>query len=439
MATKKPETSAGVNDDTQPSARDDEHALTDPQHGEHGTAELVAPAPLLARDGSPAAALWSLNSRWCHLNHGSYGAVPVFAQLRRMAYLQDAESAPQRWHTSVVSKVVQARAELADFIGVDADRFAFVPNASAGMTASIRALELSQGAELLLTDHAYGAVDLSARREARQRGAKVRVVPLDIDATPDEVLEILGKALAKKPAGLVIDAVTSATAREFPVAALAELARTHGVPLLVDAAQAPGVQDRAAAGVAASAWVGNLHKFACGFRGTAVLVAEKKFSKNLYPLIDSWETDSPFPARFDQQGTLDYTPYLASVDAITGLEERIGWEAIRGYIDSLLNYATEVVADALDDASGESSRVDVGMPTLGMRLLRLPGTLAATKSDSEALRERITRELGFETQITSWRGAGYLRLAAHAYNTAADYERFAEDAVPTLVRWSRES
>ncbi|WP_341953117.1 aminotransferase class V-fold PLP-dependent enzyme [Salinibacterium sp. TMP30] len=415
-------------------------ATKQPDTAETGPApaKTVRPEPLEAHDGSPAAALWSLNSRWRHINHGSFGAVPVFAQLRRMAYLQEAESAPQRWFMSAPARVAQARADLADFIGVDADQFGFVPNASAGMTASIRALGLGAGDEIIITDHAYGAVAFSARREARQRGAKVRTVRIELDATADEILTVFGKALAKKPAGLVIDASSSPTAREFPAAALAELAQQHGVPLLVDAAHAPGVQHRPAEGVAASAWVGNIHKFACGFRGTAVLVAEKKFAKNLYPVIDSWGMDEPFPGRFDHQGTIDYTPYLASVDSIRGLDERIGWDSIRSYIGSLLDYATPIVADALDTASGEESRVDVGMPAPGMRLLRLPGTLGATGPDAQIVRQRISDELGFETQVTNWRDTGYLRLAAHAYNSPDDYERFAEDVVPTLVSWARE-
>jgi len=401
--------------------------------------QRTRPEPLEARDGSPAAELWSLNTRWRHLNHGSYGAVPLFAQFHRLAYLQEAETAPQWWFMSAPSRVAQARAELAEFIGVDADKFGFVPNASAGMTASIRALGLGSGDELLVTDHTYGAVAFSAKREARERGAKVRTVPIELGASADDVLAMLGKALAKKPAGLVIDSTSSVTARNFPVVALAELAAEHGVPLLVDAAHAPGIQHRPAEGVAASAWVGNLHKFACGFRGTAVLVAEKGFAKNLYPLIDSWGMDEPFPGRFDRQGTIDYTPYLATVDAVTGLEDRIGWDAIRAYIVSLLDFSTDVVADALDAVSGEPSRVDVGMTAPGLRLLRLPGTLGATVEAAGELRDRITRELGFETQITSWHGTGYLRLAAHAYNVAEDYERFAEDAVPAIVHWSRQA
>ena len=438
MATKKPDTSATTEPDGEVDPAVDPESVTAPD-GEAETHALLRPEPLATRDGSPAAALWSLNSRWRHINHGSYGAVPVFAQLRRMAYLQETENAPQKWFMEVEARVANARAELSDFLGVPAERFGFVPNASAGMTASIRALQMQAGDQLVVTDHAYGAVAFSAKREARHRGAKVRTVPIELNATADEILTVLGRALSRKPAGLVVDASSSSTAREFPIAALAELANKRGVPLLVDAAHAPGVQHRPAEGVAASAWVGNLHKFACGFRGTAVLVAEKEFAQELYPVVDSWGMDAPFPTRFDSQGTVDYTPYLATADAITGLEDRIGWDTIRGYIESLLDYSTEVVADALNAASGEESRVDVGSPAPGMRLLRLPGALGATGPEAQALRQRISDELGFETQITNWRDTGYVRLAAHAYNTADDYERFAEDVVPTLVGWSREN
>ena len=34
-------------------------------------------------------------------------------------------------------------------------------------------------------------------------------------------------------------------------------------------------------------------------------------------------------------------------------------------------------------------------------------------------------------------GVGYVRLSAHVYNTAADYEFFAERCVPALAGWAR--
>ena len=50
------------------------------------------------------------------------------------------------------------------------------------------------------------------------------------------------------------------------------------------------------------------------------------------------------------------------------------------------------------------------------------------------MRALISERFDFETAITTFDGVGYLRLSTHLYNTAADYESFAERAVPALVR-----
>jgi isopenicillin-N epimerase len=81
--------------------------------------------------------------------------------------------------------------------------------------------------------------------------------------------------------------------------------------------------------------------------------------------------------------------------------------------------------------------VDVGMPVDALRLVRLPDGLVTTRLEADALRDRVARELGVAAAFTSFDGAGYLRLSTHVYNTAADYEYFAEHCVPVLGEWSR--
>lgn len=71
--------------------------------------------------------------------------------------------------------------------------------------------------------------------------------------------------------------------------------------------------------------------------------------------------------------------------------------------------------------------------------MRLPDGLAASRIEADALRDRAARELGVETAFTSFGGTGYLRLSAHVYNTAADYEYFAEECVPALGAWARQT
>jgi isopenicillin-N epimerase len=78
------------------------------------------------------------------------------------------------------------------------------------------------------------------------------------------------------------------------------------------------------------------------------------------------------------------------------------------------------------------------MPAPSMALVALPAGLRERPEAAGALRQRIADELGFETQIAGWGGVARLRLSAHAYSTAEHFERFADRAVPMLVRWARD-
>ena len=207
--------------------------------------------------------------------------------------------------------------------------------------------------------------------------------------------------------------------------------------MLVDAAHAPGLVAAPLDGIDADFWIGNLHKFACAPRGVAALVASGPHTQRLYPLIDSWGSPEPFPARFDQQGTLDMTAYLAAPVAFGSIQERYGWDEVRRYIGDLADYAQALISASLTEAVGEDVAVSVGVPVNGLRLVGLPTGLGTTPDAANTLRRELATELGIETAITSWRGKGYLRLSAHVYNTPDHYLEFAERAIPLLAEKAR--
>ncbi|MEU3950166.1 aminotransferase class V-fold PLP-dependent enzyme [Streptomyces sp. NPDC029526] len=401
------------------------------------TEVTTAPRPLLLADGRPAADAWSLDPALLHLNHGSFGAVPRAAQERQQRLRAEMESAPVVWFPALPRRLAAARAELAAFLGAAPDDLALVPNASAGASVVFAALERRRGGEIVVTDHGYGAVTMGAERLARRWGGRVRTarVPLDVDA--DRACEAVTAELTEATDLVVVDHITSATARRLPVERIAAETRRRGVPLLVDGAHAPGLIAAPLEGEPYDFWVGNLHKWGCAPRGTAALVARGPLRDELYPLIDSWGAGDPYPDRFDQQGTVDATGYLAAATALDLIGSTWGWPAARRYMDDLADYGARVIAAALADLTGtDGGPVDVGMPVPGMRLVRLPEGLAHTRIAADALRDRMAREVGVEAAFTSFAGLGYLRLSAHVYNTAADYEHFAERCVPVLGDWA---
>ncbi|MFF4397188.1 aminotransferase class V-fold PLP-dependent enzyme [Streptomyces sp. NPDC001480] len=402
------------------------------------TEVAVAPHPLLLSDGRLAVEAWSLDPDLRHLNHGSFGAVPLVAQERQAELRAEMERAPVVWFPELPERLAATRDELAGFLRVDASDLALVPNASAGASVVYDALERRHGGEIVVTDHGYGAVTMGAERLARRWGGRVRTARVPLGADEDEACQAVVAEIGEATDLVVIDQITSATARRLPVERIGAEARRQGVPMLVDGAHAPGLLAAPLADATYDFWTGNLHKWGCAPRGTAALIARGPLRDLLHPLIDSWGAGEPYPDRFDHQGTLDATSYLAAPTSLAFVERAWGWSAARRYMDRLVDYAGHVIGAAFEELTGEDSGADVGMPVPGMRLVRLPDGLGRSRIEADALRDRVARELAVEAAFTSFDGIGYLRVSAHVYNTPADYEYFAERCVPVLGDWARE-
>lgn len=394
---------------------------------------LAAPTALLTPEGKAAISDWSLSPDAIHLNHGSYGAVPRAAQAKQRELQGRMDANPCAWFKAQPGKMAQTRADVADFLGVSGNDLALVANASAGISSVYNSLTFHQGAEIVATDHAYGAVLEGARRVARENNGQVRVATIPLDADADLVCSRVMEQVTDRTALIVIDQVTSATAREFPVVQIATAAGERGIPVLVDGAHSPGVM-AAPVPEFEGFWVGNLHKFSCAPRGTAALVARGPLRDCLHPLTDSWGYPFEFPENFDHVGTLDTTAWMSATTAFDTIENRYGWQEARDYAAALAGYGQRIIQDACNVLSGRDDAVDVGMPVGPLKLVRLPVGLVQDSESAAKVRTFLAEQLGFETAITAFNGIGYLRLSAHIYNTSADYEAFAERAVPELFK-----
>ncbi|HEU4349022.1 MAG TPA: aminotransferase class V-fold PLP-dependent enzyme, partial [Actinoplanes sp.] len=228
---------------------------------------------------------------------------------------------------------------------------------------------------------------------------------------------------------LIVDRLTSPTARAFPVRAITAAAREHEIPVLVDAAHAPGMLPVDVAATGADFWVGNLHKWAFAPRGTALLSVAPGWRRRIDPLVVSWRQDEGFPSSVEFQGTVDYTTWLSAPAGLFVLRT-LGLDTVRRHNSALAAYGQEVVGAALGLAP--SDLPDPGDAAVSMRIVPLPAGLATTYPEAHALRQHIADKLAVETAINAWGGRGWLRLSAQVYNRPEEYERFAE-RLPQLL------
>jgi isopenicillin-N epimerase len=376
--------------------------------------------------------LFTLDPGVAHLNHGSFGAVPITVQRAQRHLREEVESSPQRFYTAgLADRLGHVRRHLAGVLGADPESAALVTNATAGVALALRTVRPAGTDEIVTTDHGYGAVDLAVDRLCARTGAAHRKLAVPLTASDEEITAaVAGGVHPTRTRVLIVDQITSPTGRLLPVADIvaAVRARAPRAAVIVDAAHVPGMLAVSVDSIGADFWVGNLHKWGFAPRGTALLAVSERWRRRIEPSVVSWGMPEGFPESVEMQGTVDYTPWLAAPAGMYLLRS-LGLDAVRAHNTALACYGQHVVGRALGLAPEELPAP--GGP-VALRLVPLPAGLASDQAAAVALREAISRELATEVAVSAWQGRGYLRLSAQIYNLAGEYDRFAA-GLPRLL------
>ncbi|MFJ9606676.1 aminotransferase class V-fold PLP-dependent enzyme [Kitasatospora sp. NPDC101176] len=372
------------------------------------------PAPLPAADG-----LFSVSAGAAHLNHGSFGAVPVPVQRVQEELRTEHELDPDGFFADLPARIAAARIRIAADLAADPDRLALVSNVTEAVAIALDTVPLRPGDRILVTDHGYGAVTGAATRRAAETGAELVVAEVPLDA-PDEraVREAVLAAVDERVTVAVLDQLTSPTARLVAGPALLAELRARGVTTVVDGAHAPGMLP-APADPHADFWFGNLHKWAFAPRATGVLAVAPDWTERVRPLALSWEHDKGFPGNVEWRGTCDYTPWLAA-PAGFDLLRSLDAAAVAAHNTALAAYGQRVLAER----AGLPPLP--GTPGVWMRAVRLPAGRCETEQEAKALMAEVWRRLATRIAVRPWAGGGVLRVSAQLYNRPGEYERLAE-------------
>lgn len=136
--------------------------------------------------------------------------------------------------------ITQTRSMLAKFFGFSgpSSRVVFTLNATDALNMTIGGL-LRSGDHMIITRVEHNAVLRAANHHERDHGVRVsRVAPMASGYIDAENIE---NAISSDTRLIVINHASNVTGAVQPLEAVAELARKHDIPLLVDAAQSAGV------------------------------------------------------------------------------------------------------------------------------------------------------------------------------------------------------
>ncbi len=376
---------------------------------------------------------WRLDPSITYLNHGSFGACPTPVLQHQQALRDQLEGEAVRFMVNDLEPLLDASIDrLATFLNAPAGCIVPVPNATTGVNAVLRSLDLSADDELLVTDHEYNACRNVLDFVAERAGAKVVVVNVPFPlSSPDQVTRaILGKVTPQTRLAL-IDHITSQTALVFPIKQIVDELRGRGVETLVDAAHAPGSVPIDLTDLNPAYYTGNCHKWMCCPKGAGFLYVREDLQPTVRPAVishgmNSKRTDrSRFFLEFTWTGTDDPTPFLCIPEALDHMESlhEDGWPGIMATNHTLALRARDTICNAL---CTDPPAPDDMIPSMASIPLPNKTTPLRPTRHHDDLQDRLI-EAGFQVPIIPWPALPnrLIRLSAQLYNTQDQYEALA--------------
>ncbi len=346
-------------------------------------------------------------------------AKPVFdAFVERARWLSHA---PAERFSIMWNKELDAvtRPELAAYLGAKPQQLAFMANATTALNTVLNGFPLARSDEILVTDHEYPDMVETVLQRGRREGVVMRVVKVPAATDDPRVLVTrVAEAITPRTKLLLISHVSAWSGEILPVAEVTAVARSHGVAVLVDAAQSVGTLDVDFDAIGCDFLAASLHKGLGAPVPTGVLVMRGEHVGSVWPLFPpSWDTTKHPMDLYEWAGTFNMAA-LASVSDALAFQRSLGAEQKR----SRLRYLGGYWQDRLRDVDG----VQLLSPRDPARWAGA-AALQIDNIPSKALAKHLRQRRGVLVQDKAGRHSPFknaIRVAPSPYTTPKELDRF---------------
>jgi len=358
-----------------------------------------------------------VHRRWAYFDHAAVAPLPQPARAALQTWLDEATEEGDTVWPRWARQVEQVREEAALLLGVDQDELALVRNTTEGVNLIAEGFPWRAGDNVV-----FAACDFPSNRFAwlnlESRGVEPRPVgsqggyvdPAEVAAACDDRTRIVA-----------VSWVDYLSGRRNNVAALAEIAHSHGGYLFLDAIQGLGVVPLDVRGSGVDFAASDGHKWLLGPEGAGIAYIRRDLLPLLRPLGLGWNSAAR-SADFSQTGmrlketaaryeggTLPMATFIGLAASLQMLRQLGGPSAIYPRIQD----AAAQTRQRVREAGGQL----IGLPPdeqveSGIVLFDLPGRSASD----------VRQHLLAAGVVSSARG-GHVRLSPHAYCNEEDLDR----------------
>lgn len=365
--------------------------------------------------------LFLLDPAITFLNHGSFGALPKDVLKYQIEWQKRMEIQPVAFlgrdiHTYLES----ARESVGTYLHTDKSNLVFVPNATHGINIVAHSLQFKSGAEILGTDHEYGAMERTWAYVSKKNGWTYRQHPISLPVEDPEILvNELFADVSPQTKAIFISHISSPTSVLFPIKEICRRAREYGILTIIDGAHAPGQVTINLNDLDPDFYTGNFHKWLCAPKGSAFLYVRPDMQALIEPLVVSWgyESDTPGVSAFQDYlewtGTQDFSSYL-SVPAAIEFQSLHNWNAVRKACHSL-------AADAFSQWAKKTVLPQLyASDQWFAQMVTLP---IPNQFPPDVLQKRLLDEFHIEIPVISWQHHSFVRLSVQGYNSPDEIQQ----------------
>jgi isopenicillin-N epimerase len=267
----------------------------------------------------PVQRAFTVDRSLINLNNGGVSPSPGWVQEAMKRQLDLSNRAPTYYMWQIQEPQREGvRQRMAREWGVDTEEIAFVRNASEGLQTCQFGLDLQVGDEVLTTTQDYPRMITTFRQRERREGVVLKQIQVPVPAEdPDEVVRLFEAAITPRTRMILICHVINLTGQIFPVRALGDLGRRHGIPVIVDGAHALAHFDFQLSDLGVDYYATSLHKWLFAPHGTGLLYVSRDKIPGLWPLMAAPERMDDDVRKYEEIGTHPAANYLAIGEALT--------------------------------------------------------------------------------------------------------------------------
>jgi selenocysteine lyase/cysteine desulfurase len=271
------------------------------------------------------AAAFPVDRSLVNLNNGGVSPSPALVLEAQRRHIEFSNQAPAYTMWRILEPQREAvRQRLARAFGAEAEEIAVTRNASESLQACQMGFDLAPGDEVLTTTQDYPRMLTAFRQRARRQGVVLRTFSIPTPAEDgDAVVELFRRNITPRTRLILACHVINLTGQILPVAAIVELARQRGVPVIVDGAHALAHFPFDLHALGCDFYGSSLHKWLFAPHGTGLLYVRRERIGDLWPLMAAEETQKDDIRKFEEIGTHPAAGILAIAEALT-FHELIG-------------------------------------------------------------------------------------------------------------------